>query len=397
MRLEASWAQAVLLLVLGVTSLTGSAFAATPCSCTSPKVEYAATALPQQSNPTWIPNVTAGTMPIATAGGFLSIDTTSSPQQYAYFQRNWQAANSQGVTVEARVRLDSYSGDRNLGGAAIWVEDDINAEVLLIHPEGIRLYASGRVHHMQTMDRHHTYRITAVGRDIHVYVDGVRVIDGTGVFGTNSWKANNMVAFGDGSGGASSKSSWDYVLYSRCLWEAHYSGDVLPQASSPAWTPVYAGTPQLSPEEGVLKTNTLPSLGTAAYFVQKWGALSTQPTSVETRMKLDSYSGDPNLAGAGIWVETNATAEVILIRPGGIRLYRAGLTHSMDTVGSFHTYCIDTSGRDILVYVDGQLAIDGRGTFEAMSGVEYNWVGFGDGSAGASSQAQWDFFQYSRR
>jgi hypothetical protein len=344
-----------------------------------------------------MPNVTSGTLPAATADGFLTLDTTRDVQQFAYFQRKWEASNAQGVTVEARLRLDSYTGDPNLGGAGIWVEDDLHAEVVLIHPEGIRLYASGLSHRMQTMDRHHTYRITASGRDIHVYVDGVRVIDGTGAFGANSWKANNMVAFGDGSRGASSRTSWDYVLYSKCVWDAHYSGDVLPQASSPAWVPNYWGTPQLSPAEGVLKMDTLASVRIASYFARNWGARSTQATSVETRMKLDSYSGDPNLGGAGIWVETDATAEVILIRPGGIRLYRVGLSHSMDTVGSFHTYCIDTSGRDIFVYVDGHLAINGRGAFGPMSGAEYNWVGFGDGSAGASSQAQWDFFQYSRR
>ena len=114
-------------------------------------------------------------------------------------------------------------------------------------------------------------------------------------------------------------------------------------------------------------------------------------------MKLDGYVGHTSLGGAAIWVETDTRAEVLLVRPEGIKLYGSGLEHAMDTMGDFHTYCIDTSGSDIDVYVDGQLTIKGSGLFGPLANAEYNWVGFGDGSYGASSQSQWDFFQYNRR
>jgi hypothetical protein len=188
------------------------------------------------------------------------------------------------------------------------------------------------------------------------------------------------------------------VRYYNCIWEAHYSGDALPDLASPPWLPAQGGTAwSVVPENGSLQLDTLASVDSYAYFARQWGALSSQPTSVEARMKLDAYSGSTSLGGAGIWLETDTRAEVLLVRPGGIKLYGSGLQYTVDTLGDFHTYCIDTSGSDITVYVDGQRVINGSGAFNPLSDAQYNWVGFGDGSYGASSQSQWEFFQYNRR
>lgn len=387
-------------LVLATLGISGRALAVTPCSCASPRGEYSGVALPQFSQPAWTPNVTAGTT-VGLSGGFLNIDSMSSTSDNAYFMRSWGALNSAGTTVEARMRLDDYSGDVNIAGAAIWVEDDRNAEVLLIRPGGIQMYFTGLTYAMNTMDTYHTYRIVSGGSDIKVFVDGTLAIDGTGTFGRNTWAARNMIVFGDGSYAASSRSSWDYVRYYNCTWQTHYSGDALPHLSTPFW-PILTLSPQptwtsATNSGGVFRLDTLGQTSANAVFIQQWGALSTQPTSVETRMKLDAYAGSTTQGGASVSVETDTRAEVLLVRPGGIRLYKAGLEYPMDTQTDFHTYCIDTSGKDISVYVDGTLAINGVGTFGPIPGVQYNWVGFGDSSSVASSQTQWDFFQYNKR
>lgn len=108
-----------------------------------------------------------------------------------------------------------------------------------------------------TNDDFHTYRITTKGNYIVVYVDGALAIDGTGVFGGNWWTTRKMIAFGDYSHDAGSDSSWDYVRYSRCVWEVDYSADDLPSFSSPAWSPLQSPIALVESASGALEVNTL--------------------------------------------------------------------------------------------------------------------------------------------
>jgi len=174
-------------------------------------VEYAADDLPQDADPPWEARLSPQAAVGADAGIF-RIDTTQNLTELALFSQNWGASNAKGSTVEARMRLNDYSGDPDSGGAAIWVEDDKNAEAILIRPGGISLYAAHLAYEVDTKD-YHVYKIVAAGRDILVYVDGSLAIDGTGTYGSNEWPARNMIAFGDGSGGSAGYSSWDYVSY----------------------------------------------------------------------------------------------------------------------------------------------------------------------------------------
>jgi hypothetical protein len=179
---------------------------------------YTAANLPENTQPVWVSKVSR----FATASvenGILTLDTTSSVQESARFTQNWTASNIYGSVVQARMRLDYYIGKPSLGGAAIWVEDDAHVEVLLISPERIQLYFSKLSYSMDTTDAYHTFRITVLGDSINVYVDGELVIDGAGTFGRSKVKTSNWIAFGDGSAGASSKSSWDYVQYCYCTNE----------------------------------------------------------------------------------------------------------------------------------------------------------------------------------
>lgn len=177
----------------------------------SAAVEYTADALPGNSAPAWSSQLSP-TAHVDTSSGFLYLDTTNDIQEQAFFAQNWNASSAQGAAVEARVRLDDFTGDPKVGGAAIWIEDDVNAETLIIHPQGIQLYASKLSYNMDTMDGYHLYRIVTLGNDIKVYVDGKLAIDGAGALG-HARGSHNRVAFGDGSSGASSRSSWDYVRY----------------------------------------------------------------------------------------------------------------------------------------------------------------------------------------
>lgn len=125
------------------------------------------------------------------------------------------------VTVEAKVKLEQYSGTYD-GGCGIWFGDDVTSQVMTIFPDKIKMYfpftggqPAGAYYTMNTMDAYHTYKIVfmgAVGR-MQVFVDGGEypVIDTT--LAANWGYDRNWIAFGDGSGNSGSKASWEYVTY----------------------------------------------------------------------------------------------------------------------------------------------------------------------------------------
>lgn len=148
--------------------------------------------------------------------GLLFLDTIENNNDSLVFSKHWEANASTGLIVEARLKVDKYIGAANLGGSAIWVGDDSSEEVLLITSNGISLYGS-KLNYMwlsgEKMEDYHVYRIEAKNNNIKVYIDGELKIDGTGQYGVNHWTSRNWIAFGDGSRGASSKTTWDYIKY----------------------------------------------------------------------------------------------------------------------------------------------------------------------------------------
>jgi hypothetical protein len=127
--------------------------------------------------------------------------------------RSIVASVSDTITVTSKVRLDDYVGSPGLGGCAIWVENNQNAEVILLTPAGLRLYNKNSFYAMDTMDGYHEYKIVATGNTLHVYVDGEAIPLISTTFGGQSWAARGLVRFGDGSYGASARSSWAYIRY----------------------------------------------------------------------------------------------------------------------------------------------------------------------------------------
>lgn len=144
----------------------------------------------------------------------LKIDTMNNVSDFAYFTRYIEVQNGDKIELEAKVKLDNYSGYTTYGGCGIAIEDDKNEEFLIIRPDGIYTFNSHVLYAMNTMDNYHVYRIVAQGSSVKVYVDGstIPVIDSS--FNPPPfWSPRLMVGFGDGSGGASSTSSWAYVKY----------------------------------------------------------------------------------------------------------------------------------------------------------------------------------------
>ncbi len=181
------------------------------CPCAPTTYLYSANTLPNKDEFKWDSQIQDGL--VSASAGLLNIDTTRSSLSYAMFSRCWNITNNLGVTVEARVRLNSYVGSRKKGAAGLWITDEGGGVVLTIDDTGVSLYGSSYVYSMKTMDDFHIYRVVMKGTDAQVYVDGSLVIDGKSVYSSTVVKERSELVFGDGATDASGSSTWDYVKY----------------------------------------------------------------------------------------------------------------------------------------------------------------------------------------
>jgi hypothetical protein len=97
------------------------------------------------------------------------------------------------------------------GAVQIWANDHTNLVIVGFSPDAICLAYPDHVRvPMVTTDGFHVYRIVSRGRRVQVYVDGELTIDHI-----LSWSGggSNVLMFGDGVGGTSSLTRWDYFSY----------------------------------------------------------------------------------------------------------------------------------------------------------------------------------------
>jgi hypothetical protein len=135
----------------------------------------------------------------------------------------WSASSSTGFTVEAIVKVNTFTGTFPLGGIAIWATSPSSEAILVIGNDVIREYLSGHQASVPTRDAFHTYRILVQGTSYEIYYDGTLKLTGT-----TTALNRNVMYFGDYSGGADGDALWDCVAYTT-------SGNYEPSAlSTPA-------------------------------------------------------------------------------------------------------------------------------------------------------------------
>lgn len=120
------------------------------------------------------------------------------------------------------------------------------------------------------------------------------------------------------------------------------------------------------------------------YYRWAWGWRPGEPVTVEARVK--AVSG-----GSFLIIGDGVTHERLGIWPDHIDLYmHKDIRFDMDTTDDFHTYRMESEGEDLKVYVDGQLRLDGTGTFTSQ-GRTSNQLAFGAANSGMVGEAYWSY------
>lgn len=126
------------------------------------------------------------------------------------------------------------------------------------------------------------------------------------------------------------------------------------------------------------------SAGDYHYYRHGWGADADGEAVVEARVKVKSGS-------SFLIVSNGMGGERLGLWPDRIELFHnSKLRYPMDTTAAFHVYRMELKGRDLKVYVDGQLRIDAPGAMGPRAGYSSNDVAFGAANSGMTGEAWWD-------
>jgi hypothetical protein len=166
-------------------------------------------------------------------------------------------------------------------------------------------------------------------------------------------------------------------------WTIAYEADKLP---AKPWTRD-SGSPRT--EERLSKgTLTIADRGNVAgdyhYYRYPWGADPAGKSVVEARVKV--------VSGLSRVIITNGESQERLeLQPDRIALWsRTKTSYAMDTTKDFHVYRIVTEGKNIKVYVDGELRLDGPGAYVRTAG-NRNEICFGASDSTNVGEACWDY------
>lgn len=124
------------------------------------------------------------------------------------------------------------------------------------------------------------------------------------------------------------------------------------------------------------------SPGSYAYYQHPCAVMPEQEFVVEARMRL--LSGWSSLI-----VENGVAGEELQICAGRIQTRHGHQAYTTPTTDAFHTYRLVIQGRDLKVYVDGQLRIDAVGRFTSPAPGGRSGVAFGAANSPQRGEGLW--------
>ncbi len=199
----------------------------------------------------------------------------------------------------------------------------------------------------------------------------------------------------------------DFVRPESDEWDMIYEGDyVMQMPEQLPWRRLVSGADREEVRDGALY---LADLGTGEHDMADrfypWQVFPGDEIIVESRVKVE-HSSNPK--AVTIRVADGGSVEYLTLGEDEIGLFYAGLSHPMDTTDDFYTYRIVVRGEDIRVYVDGEPALDGTGSFTTPSDDRSKWLPlgygeitwnekslmFGSASGPGTGAAYWDYIGY---
>lgn len=171
--------------------------------------------------------------------------------------------------------------------------------------------------------------------------------------------------------------------FSQEKWNIDYRGDALPEKVYPNIQSFTGGAlteegnaPSTAPDECRELTKEglrILNLGdsregpgpTVVYLWKLTDIYNSRGFTAEARVKVESGPANSDIDGSGFmfFAADNSCAEGVIIGSGFIQTLYSRQRTNVDTTGDFHTYRLVGKGDDFKVYVDGVLAINGKGNF----------------------------------
>ncbi len=179
-------------------------------------VEYTATKLP--TAPWRKDRPATRTIAKLADSALLIADRGTQPGDYRYYRTPWAMGRSGKVTIEARLKVVS-------GVNCIIFGNGETGQRLCFYPDRIEFYHNrDQKAVMDTTSDFHTYRMVIRGRDIQVFVDNVKRIDGKGCFSGKRPTYRNELAFGAANSNEIGEALWQYI---RARLESAACGDLV--------------------------------------------------------------------------------------------------------------------------------------------------------------------------
>jgi hypothetical protein len=171
-------------------------------------------------------------------------------------------------------------------------------------------------------------------------------------------------------------------------WDREYTADLEPD--SVGWTLTENAVGDLaSASGGILYLDTTPENAFWSYSYN-WGVSNLIGATFEARVRIISGNDEPI-----IWLRDGSFYEGIQFFSDRIRMFHDTFNiYYMDTTDGFHIYRFTIKGNDYMVYVDGNLVINGTGQHDMASGS--NVCHFGDFSdtSNYEGNSEWDFVRF---
>jgi hypothetical protein len=175
-------------------------------------------------------------------------------------------------------------------------------------------------------------------------------------------------------------------------WAWEYTADALPNEADVHWSTIpNPGTEAVLEADGLRVMDQTAQQGSLRRYTRSWRVDPTAGGVIEARIKVVDNNA---FCGVGLMLADGVHEAHLTLYPDRVDMNNGVATHAMDTTDDFHTYRLAARGKDFLLWVDGELVIDGTGLHTHPAHAARCRVSFGSGASAAVSEAIYAAVRY---